>query len=69
MLTMKGKYGLKAMLHLAGQPAERLTQSEEIATAHGISKKFLDAILGDLRGAGFVAVSYTHLTLPTIYSV
>lgn len=54
MLTMKGKYGLKAMLHLAGQPAERLTQSEEIATAHGISKKFLDAILGDLRGAGFV---------------
>ncbi|KAA0970429.1 Rrf2 family transcriptional regulator [Aureimonas fodinaquatilis] len=54
MLTMKGKYGLKAMLHLAAQPEDQLTQSEEIATAHNISKKFLDAILGELRNAGFV---------------
>ena len=54
MLTAKGKYGLKAMVHLAGVPEGRRTLSEEIATAHSISKKFLDAILGDLRNAGFV---------------
>ncbi len=54
MLTMKGKYGLKAMVHLAGAPDGRLTLSEEIARSHSISKKFLDAILGELRNAGFV---------------
>ncbi len=54
MLTMKGKYGLKAMVHLAGcRPGEpELIMS--IATEHGISKKFLDAILGELRVAGLV---------------
>ncbi|GGD98194.1 Rrf2 family transcriptional regulator [Aureimonas endophytica] len=54
MLTMKGKYGLKAMLHLASVPPGRLTLSEEMAKANNISKKFLDAILGELRNAGFV---------------
>lgn len=54
MLTMKGKYGLKAMVHLAGIAEGRLTLSEEIARAHSISKKFLDAILGDLRNAGLI---------------
>ena len=54
MLTAKGKYGLKAMVHLAGcRPGEpELIMS--IATEHGISKKFLDAILGELRVAGLV---------------
>lgn len=55
MLTMKGKYGLKALIHLAGRPEEELAQSVEIARAEGMSKKFLDTILGDLRNAGFVA--------------
>ena len=54
MLTMKGKYGLKAMMHLARAAPSRLTLSEEIARANNISKKFLDAILGDLRAAGFI---------------
>ena len=54
MLTNKGKYGLKAMVHLAGVPAGATVQSAEIATAEQISKKFLDAILLDLRNAGFV---------------
>lgn len=54
MLTAKGKYGLKAMIHLAKAPSGRLTLSEEIARTNGISKKFLDAILGDLRIAGFI---------------
>lgn len=54
MLTAKGKYGLKAMIHLAKAAPGRLTLAEEIARTNGISKKFLDAILGDLRNAGFV---------------
>ncbi len=54
MLSMKGKYGLKALFHLAGLPAGEVIQSSEIATAHGMSKKFLDAILADLRNGGFV---------------
>lgn len=55
MLTMKGKYGLKALIHLAGRAEGELAQSVEIARAEGMSKKFLDTILGDLRNAGFVA--------------
>jgi Rrf2 family protein len=54
MLTNKGKYGLKALVHLAGLPAETTAQSLEIANAQAIPKKFLDAILGDLRNAGIV---------------
>ncbi len=54
MLTNKGKYGLKALVHLAGLPRDATAQSAEIATAEAIPKKFLDAILGDLRNAGLV---------------
>ncbi len=54
MLTNKGKYGLKALVHLAGLGPEATAQSLEIATAESIPKKFLDAILGDLRNAGLV---------------
>lgn len=55
MLTMKGKYGLKALINLAGRDPGTLAQSLEIAEAEGMSKKFLDTILGELRNAGFVA--------------
>jgi Rrf2 family protein len=54
MLTKKGKYGLKAMVHLAGRPVGEATLVSEIANANGIPKKFLDTILGELRNAGFV---------------
>jgi Rrf2 family protein len=54
MLSMKGKYGLKALFHLAALPDGEVVQSSEIAAAHGMSKKFLDAILADLRNGGFV---------------
>ncbi|MEH3148357.1 MAG: Rrf2 family transcriptional regulator [Methylobacterium frigidaeris] len=54
MLTNKGKYGLKAMVHLAGlAPGARIGVAE-IAETHRIPKKFLDAILGELRNAGLV---------------
>jgi Rrf2 family protein len=54
MLTKKGKYGLKAMVHLAGQSPGATTLVTEIAETNDIPKKFLDTILGELRNAGFV---------------
>jgi Rrf2 family protein len=54
MLTAKGKYGLKALVHLASLPKGETAQSVDIAEANNIPKKFLDAILGDLRNAGVV---------------
>lgn len=51
MLTMRAKYGLKAMADLAEAPSGQVLQSREIAERHGISKKFLDAILADLKSA------------------
>ena len=54
MLTNKGKYGLKALAHLASLPPGETAQSQEIAEANQIPKKFLDAILGELRVAGIV---------------
>ncbi len=54
MLTKKGKYGLKAMVHLAGRPPGEATLVTEIALSNHIPKKFLDTILGELRNAGFV---------------
>jgi Rrf2 family protein len=54
MLTNKGKYGLKAMVHLAGMPPGQPALVADIAAANAIPKKFLDAILGELRTAGFV---------------
>lgn len=54
MLTNKGKYGLKAMLFLARQPEGATAAGQDIAVANGIPKKFLDAILLELRNAGMV---------------
>ncbi|QCI66291.1 RrF2 family transcriptional regulator [Phreatobacter stygius] len=54
MLTKKGKYGLKAMIHLANRPSGETALVADIATANAIPKKFLDAILGELRTAGFL---------------
>ena len=54
MLTAKGKYGLKALVYLAGLEAGSTAHGNEIAKASNISKKFLDAILSELRSAGIV---------------
>jgi Rrf2 family protein len=54
MLTAKGKYGLKALVHLSSLPKGETAQSVDIAGANSIPKKFLDAILGDLRNAGVI---------------
>ena len=54
MLTHRGKYGLKALVHLASLEPGVTAQATEIAKANAIPKKFLDTILTDLRKAGFV---------------
>jgi len=54
LLTKKGKYGLKAMVHLAGLEPGELAQVADIAETNTISKKFLDHILTALRNAGLV---------------
>jgi Rrf2 family protein len=54
MLTAKGKYGLKALVHLASLKPGETSQAVDIAATNHIPKKFLDAILGDLRNAGIV---------------
>ena len=41
----------------------------EAAQALGISRKTLSSILNGRAGVSPETVSYTHLTLPTIYSV
>jgi Rrf2 family protein len=54
MLTKKGKYGLKALAYLADVPEGKLAFVNDIAKSENIPKKFLDAILGEMRNAGFV---------------
>jgi len=54
MWTKKGKYGLKALLHLAALPPGRTALSAEIAAAHALPQKFLEAILLELKNAGFI---------------
>ncbi len=54
MLTAKAKYGLKAMAHLAAMPVGRPALIADIAAEQNIPKKFLDAILNELRQAGYL---------------
>jgi Rrf2 family protein len=54
MLTAKGKYGLKAIAHLATLAPGATTQAVDIAEANNIPKKFLNTILGELRNVGIV---------------
>ncbi|VFU08042.1 protein of unknown function [Methylocella tundrae] len=53
MLTKKGKYGLKAMVHLAGRLPGEATLVTDIAISNQIPKKFLDTILGRAAQRGF----------------
>jgi Rrf2 family protein len=52
MLSNKAKYGLKAMIHLAG--ADGIALAANIAQDNNIPRKFLDAILLELTKAGLL---------------
>lgn len=54
MLTKRGKYGLKALVYLAKLEPDETAFISQIAVEENISKKFLDAILLDLRKGGLL---------------
>lgn len=55
MLTQRSRYALRAMIFLAGQPADGTpTPMNRIAEAANVPRKFLELILTDLREAGFL---------------
>jgi len=53
MLSNKAKYGLKALMHLAG--AQGVSLAADIAADNNIPRKFLDAILLELTKAGILS--------------
>jgi Rrf2 family protein len=55
MLSSKAKYGLKAMVHLARRQGEGAILIADIAERERIPRKFLDAILLELKTRGFLA--------------
>ena len=55
MLTQRSRYALRAMIFLAGQPADGApTPMHRIAEGANVPRKFLELILADLREAGFL---------------
>ena len=52
VLTRRSKYGLKAVLYLAGQVGRGPVSVAEIAEEEQIPRKFLEAILLDLKRTG-----------------
>jgi len=54
MLSSKAKYGLKAMVHLARREGEGTILIADIAGSERIPRKFLDAILLELKLQGFL---------------
>jgi Rrf2 family protein len=54
MITMKAKYAIKALARLATAPPGEPTLIADIADQEEIPKKFLEAILAELKQHGFV---------------
>ena len=54
---------------LQQQPADLELWGDTLTAAERCRKPVIAAIDGYTMGAGLEPVSYTHLTLPTIYSV
>lgn len=54
MLSQRGRYALKAMLNLARAAGRAPRQVSVIATEENIPRKFLEAIMSELREAGLI---------------
>src|SRR5215472_5506087 len=54
MIHKKTKYALKALLALAGSPEHTPMHIADLASAEGIPKKFLEAILLELKNHGIL---------------
>jgi len=55
MLSQRSRYALKALLFLAEQPVAAPVSIGLVSQRTGISRKFLEAILNDLKREGLVA--------------
>ena len=54
IVSTKGRYALRVMLHFAMKDAREYTPLKEIAESEGISQKYLESIMTILSKAGFV---------------
>ena len=54
MITKKSKYAIKALIYLAKKKSTEPVLIEEISSEENIPKKFLEAILLELRKAGYL---------------
>ena len=54
IVSTKGRYALRVMVHFAKRGGEEFVPLKEIAEAEGISQKYLESIMTVLSKAGFV---------------
>ena len=54
IVSTKGRYALRVMVHFAQRGHEGYIPLKEIAEAEGISQKYLETIMSTLSKAGFV---------------
>ena len=54
IVSTKGRYALRVMLHFAIYGGEQYIPLKEIAESEGISQKYLESIMTTLSKAGFV---------------
>ena len=54
IVSTKGRYALRVMVHFAQRGGEEFVPLKEIAEAEDISQKYLEAIMTTLSKAGFV---------------
>lgn len=54
MLSQKAKYGIQALLYLSRQPTGSPVLIRDIATEERLPRKFLEAILLELKSAGIL---------------
>jgi len=54
IVSTKGRYALRVMVHFAQRGGEGYIPLKEIAEAEGISQKYLETIMSTLSKAGFV---------------
>ena len=53
-ISMRSRYGLRAMLYVAAHGAGRMVPLSEIATCEGLPAPFLERIAADLRRSGLL---------------
>ena len=58
IVSTKGRYALRVMVHFAQRGGEEYIPLKEIAEAEGISQKYLESIMAILSKADFVDASH-----------